>query len=125
MIEAVVGTISGVITGTGMGGGIILILVLSLFMGIDQHTAQAVNLIFFVPTAVAATVISIKNKLIEWKTATIIVITGTVGSIVGAKASFLISSENLRRYFGIFLAIIAVHEIYYLIKPYISKKKKT
>ena len=34
-----------------MGGGTILILLLSIFMGLDQHVAQATNLVFFIPTA--------------------------------------------------------------------------
>ena len=46
----------------GMGGGTILILLLSLFMGVDQHIAQATNLVFFIPTAIGAIVIGIKNK---------------------------------------------------------------
>ena len=34
MLEVLIGIISGVISGTGMGGGTILILILSVFMGI-------------------------------------------------------------------------------------------
>ena len=58
MIEVLIGLISGIISGTGMGGGTILILLLSIFMGLDQHVAQATNLVFFVPTAIAAIFIS-------------------------------------------------------------------
>ena len=39
MLEFLTGTISGIVSGTGMGGGTILILILSVFMGIDQHVA--------------------------------------------------------------------------------------
>ena len=48
MLKILTGLISGIVSGTGMGGGTILILILSLFMGIDQHIAQATNLVFFV-----------------------------------------------------------------------------
>ena len=47
MWEMITGFVSGIVSGTGMGGGTILILVLSVFLGIEQHTAQATNLIFF------------------------------------------------------------------------------
>ena len=50
MWEIVTGLISGTVSGTGMGGGTILILVLSIFLGVEQHTAQATNLVFFIPT---------------------------------------------------------------------------
>ena len=43
MLEILTGFISGIVSGTGMGGGTILILILSLFMGVDQHIAQATN----------------------------------------------------------------------------------
>ena len=37
-----------------MGGGTILILILTLFGNVEQHIAQATNLIFFIPTSIAA-----------------------------------------------------------------------
>ncbi len=67
MWEFLTGLISGTVSGTGMGGGTILILVLSVFLGIEQHVAQATNLVFFVPTSISAIIVSIKSKLIEWK----------------------------------------------------------
>ena len=65
MVEILTGFISGIVSGTGMGGGTILILILSLFMGVDQHIAQATNLVFFVPTAITAVIVSINSKQIE------------------------------------------------------------
>ena len=65
MFEILVGFISGIVSGTGMGGGTILILCLSMFMGVEQHIAQATNLVFFVPTSIAAIIVNIKQKLID------------------------------------------------------------
>ena len=108
-----------------MGGGTILILVLSLFLGIEQHIAQATNIVFFVPTSISAIIVNSKNKNIDWKTAKIIIVFGIIGALIGAKISTVLSADNLKKYFGIFLAIITVHEIYSLLKEYILKKKKT
>ena len=58
-----IGIISGIVTGLGMGGGSILILVLVSFFTISQHVAQAANLIFFIPTAVVAIYLNMKNKI--------------------------------------------------------------
>ena len=44
MIEVLIGIVSGIITGTGMGGGTILISLLTLVNGMEQHIAQATNL---------------------------------------------------------------------------------
>ena len=48
MAETLIGIISGIVSGTGMGGGTILIFFLTFMLGIDQHVAQATNLIFFI-----------------------------------------------------------------------------
>ena len=105
-----------------MGGGTILILVLSIFLGVEQHIAQATNLVFFVPTSISAIIISIKSKLIEWKIGIVLAITGIIGAIIGANISAKIEVKSLKRYFGIFLAGIAIYEIYSMIKEY--KKEK-
>lgn len=124
MWEIITGLISGIISGTGMGGGTILILVLSVFLGIEQHTAQATNLIFFVPTSISAIIVSIKSKLIDWKTGITIATSGIVGAIGGAIISTKLEVNKLKKYFGIFLIIISIYEIYSLIKEYKKTKKR-
>lgn len=123
MLEILTGFISGVVSGTGMGGGTILILILSIFMGINQHTAQATNLVFFVPTSISAILVSIKEKLIDWNIGIPIAISGIIGAIIGAKISINMNVDKLKQYFGIFLAIIAIYEIYSLSRWYIFNKK--
>lgn len=118
MLEIMTGLISGIVSGTGMGGGTILILVLSLFLGVEQHTAQASNLIFFVPTAITAIFVAIKEKLIDWKIGITIAISGSLSAVVGAIVSSKMEVENLKKCFGIFLGLIAIYEIYSLIKQY-------
>ena len=72
MDKILVGIISGLVSGMGMGGGTILILCLSLFMGVNQHTAQGANLVFFVPTSVVSIIANIKKKIIKWKTGLVV-----------------------------------------------------
>lgn len=122
MIEILTGFISGIVSGTGMGGGTILILCLSIFLGINQKVAQATNLIFFVPTSIAAIYINIKEKNINFKIAKIIILFGIIGSIIGATIAKNINTELLKKIFGCFLGIIAIHEIYTIFKMYKNKK---
>ena len=123
MLETLTGLISGIVSGTGMGGGTILILILSFFMGVNQHTAQATNLVFFVPTSISAILVSIKEKLINWNIGITIAVSGIVGAIIGAKISADMDVNRLKNFFGIFLGLIALYEIYSLIKWYIFDKK--
>ena len=123
MWEIVTGLISGTVSGTGMGGGTILILLLTLIIGTNQHEAQATNLIFFIPTSISAIIVSIKSKLIEWKIGITLAISGVVGAIIGANISSKMNVKVLKRCFGIFLAIIAIYEIYSWFNMYIKKQK--
>lgn len=123
MFEILSGFISGIISGMGMGGGVVLILCLSLFLGINQKIAQGANLIFFVPTSMAAIYINSKNKKINFKIAKIIIIAGIIGAIAGAYIAQKLDVKNLKRTFGVFLCFITVHEIYRLIKEYKNSKK--
>ena len=64
---ALAGLAGGLLGGMGMGGGTVLIPLLSIFMNVDQHAAQALNLISFLPMAVVAHVIHFKNGLVNTK----------------------------------------------------------
>lgn len=116
MINIIFGVISGIVSGLGIGGGTVLIFLLISFSGIEQHIAQGVNLIFFIPTSIVSIFINLKNNNIEKRTALIVSIFGIIGAILGAKMAVGIDMKNLRKYFGFFLLIIAFYEIFSLIK---------
>ena len=101
-----------------------IIFLLTAFSGLDQHTAQATNLIYFVPTAISAIIVNYKEKNVNTNLAVVISVCGAIGAIIGAKISVNIDVEKLRKLFGIFLAIIAIHEIYTLFKEYKLYKKR-
>lgn len=101
-----------------MGGGTILILCLSIFLGIDQKIAQATNLIFFIPTSIAAIYVNIKEKKIKYNIAKPIIFWGIIGAVIGALITQKIEVSLLKKMFGIFLGFIAIHEIYILCKDY-------
>ena len=105
------------------GGGAVLIFLLTTFSGIGQHVAQGANLLFFIPTCIVSIMLNLKNKKIEVKTALFVIIGGIIGAIIGAKISVNIEVNELRKAFGYFLIIIAIFEIYSLIKSYIKNKK--
>ena len=124
MAEILIGVISGIISGTGMGGGTILIFLLTFMCGIEQHIAQATNLIFFIPTSIVAIIFNIKNKNINLNLAIWISIFGILGAILGANIAIKMDVIQLKKYFGYFLAIIALNEIYTIYKQY-KKEKNT
>ena len=121
MLEVFIGFISGIVSGTGMGGGTILILCLSIFLGVNQKIAQATNLIFFIPTSISAIYINIKEKKINFKVVKAIIFFGIIGSVIGSIIAKNINTKLLKKSFGIFLAFIAIHEVYVIFKMYKNK----
>ena len=123
MVELIItGIISGFITSLGMGGGSVLILILTSFLNVEQQTAQAANLIFFIPTAIVAIIIHFKNKNIDKIVGRKLIFPCAVGAGIGAYFTKLINSKSLRKYFGIFLLVIGILELITTIKN--MKKRK-
>lgn len=124
MKEIIIGLISGIVGGLGMGGGTVLILLLSMFANIEQHIAQGTNVIFFVPTAIAAIFVFIKNKNIKFKVGIPVCLWGLLGAFIGASISSNMKVGILRKCFGIFLIIIAIYQTYSLYKRYRNEKNR-
>ena len=103
MIEILIGVVSGMVTAIGMGGGTVLILLLTLFLNVSQPVSQATNLAFFVPTAITAIFLNLKEKNIRLKVGINVLVFGSIGAIIGAILANKINVVNLRKLFGIFL----------------------
>lgn len=112
LYTAVAGIVSGILGAMGMGGGGILVIVLTVFMGYEQALAQGINLMFFIPCAIVAIIIYSRKKLIEWKIAVPFSILGCIGSIIGSILSSYINSKILSVIFGIMLLIIGIKELF-------------
>lgn len=119
------GFLSGIISGMGIGGGVILIPALILVADISQKTAQGINLVYFIPTAICALLIHLKKKNVEIKTALVIGLCGILGSIIGSWAASTIADGILRKIFGIFLGVIGIYEIFCGLKGDLRKKQST
>lgn len=109
---AAAGFFAGIISGMGIGGGAILIPALLYLHDMSQQQAQGVNLIYFIPTAIIALITHVKNKNIEVKTACPIAITGLVGAAAGSFLALSMDSQLLGKFFGGFLLIMGLSEIF-------------
>lgn len=124
-MEILIGIVAGVISGTGMGGGTFLIFLLGHLLSIEHHVAQATNLIFFIPTSIVSIIVNLKNKNIDLKLALFISFFGIIGAIFGAKMAIYMDVLSLKKYFGYFLLIISVYEIFTIKKDSIEKVYKS
>ncbi|MDD3347453.1 sulfite exporter TauE/SafE family protein [Oscillibacter sp.] len=110
---------AGIISAWGVGGGTLLLLVMTLFLGVDQRTAQGVNLLFFLPTAAGALLCHAKSGFLDKPTLSSAVPAALVTALLGAWISTGLEVEVLRKPFGVYLLLSGVS----LILPRKRKKK--
>ena len=106
-----VGFGTGILSAWGVGGGTLLLLVMTLFLGVDQVTAQGINLLYFLPAGLMALPAHLKNGYVE-KTALLpAVAAGLVCAALAAWWATALEVEVLRRWFGGFLIVIGISEL--------------
>lgn len=123
----IAGILSGVVAGMGMGGGTLLIPVLTIFFSFQQQMAQGINLLAFIPTAVVSLIIHIKNGLVNFKKGLPIIASGVLASVGASFLATSLKSRLLQILFGVFLLIIGCIQVTITIIELVkkSKNKKT
>ncbi len=96
---------ASVISAWGVGGGTLLLLVMTLFLGVDQRTAQGINLLFFLPTAVSALACHAKGGYLDKPTLKAAVPIAVAAALAGAWISNAVDVEILRKPFGVYLLL--------------------
>jgi len=109
---AIFGVIGGVLGGMGMGGGTLLIPLLTIFLSINQKLAQGYNLISFLIMASFALIIHSKNKMIDIKSVVLLDAFGVAFCILGALLVSQIKSDILHILFAIFLILLSLYQFY-------------
>lgn len=112
MLLFLVGIITGIISGMGIGGGAILIPSLSFLTPAEHQTIQGVNLMFFVPISIVALIIHAKNGHLKIRIAIPIILFGLLGAYAGSKIAVYINGDVLKKIFGGFLLLIGVYELF-------------
>ena len=110
---------ASILSAWGVGGGTLLLLVMTLFLGVDQRTAQGVNLLFFLPTAVSALICHARGGYLDKPTLKNAVPPAVAAALAGAWIATALDVELLRRPFGVYLLLSGVS----LLWP--QKRKKT
>lgn len=102
------GALGGVLGGMGMGGGTVLIPLLTMLFSVPQHTAQAVNLTAFIPMACCALILHSKNGLVEYKSALWVICGALPFALIGSYIAKNIRGKILGKFFGGFLIILSI-----------------
>ena len=99
---------AGTVSAWGVGGGTLLLLAMTLFLGVDHRTAQGINLLFFLPTAAAALVCHWKGGYLHRPTLRAAVLPAVVLAAAGAWISTALDVALLRKPFGLYLLLSGI-----------------
>lgn len=118
-IVLLISTILGFLAGLGVGGGSLLILWLTLILQLQYHEAKVLNLLFFLPSAVIASLFRWKQGSLPIKKVLPAIIAGCITAAIFGWIGTQIHTEYLKKIFGGLLLFTGTREILY--KPQNNK----
>jgi uncharacterized membrane protein YfcA len=109
----ILGTFVGVASGLfGIGGGIVLVPLLVLLFGFEQHIAQGTSLIALVPPVGLLAFINYAHaNEVNWKVGLLIMPGVFLGGLLGSRLAQKLSPRRMRRVFAGFLFLLGVWQI--------------
>jgi hypothetical protein len=114
IILIVIGLLAGILSGlVGVGGGILMIPLLIMFLGLTQHQAQGTALFAMLPPiGILAAMNYYKEGFVKWEYAAVMALTFVVGGYFGSKLSISLPDQTVRRVFGVIMLIGAIKLIF-------------
>lgn len=112
-IAFLAGTVTGILSGFGVGGGTVLLVYMTSFAGLDQRQAQGINLLYFLPAGLMALPAHWKNGWIERDCLAPSIGAGLACAAAAAWVATELEVEFLRRCFGCFLIVIGLMELFH------------
>lgn len=104
------GIAGGVLGGMGMGGGTLLIPLLTKVCGVAQSAAQGVNLLCFLPMSAIALSVHAKNGLLRKEGLLFLTVPAFVFSALASVAAAYLPEAALSKGFGLFLTVLSVFQ---------------
>ena len=105
------GTVFGFLSGIGIGGGSLLFLWLTLGLDMSQESARIINLLFFLPSALAASFFRWKQGALDLKRISPAILSGCLFAGVFSWIGMNLDTSLLRKLFGILLIFTGIREL--------------
>lgn len=110
----VIGLVAGILSGVmGVGGGVIMIPLMILLLGFNQHQAQGTSLaVLAVPVTFLAAYNYYNEGFVNWKYAALIAVFFIVGGYLGSRFAVKLEQKTLKRIFGGILLVISIRMLW-------------
>ncbi len=114
IILIIIGILAGILSGfVGIGGGLIVIPLLVVFLGLSQHESQGTSLAMMLPPiGILAAINYHKAGYVKWEYAVIIAFSFIIGGYFGSKFAVSLRPDLVKRIFGIVMLIAAFKMIF-------------
>ncbi len=109
----IIGTALGFLAGIGVGGGSLLIIYLTLVLGMEHSQARILNLLFFLPSAIIASLFRWKQGKLDFKKVLPAIIAGCIAAGVCSFLSNTMDIALLKKLFGGLLIVTGIRELMY------------
>ena len=113
LIPVLVSTALGFLAGMGVGGGSLLLLWLTQVAGMEQPQARILNLLFYLPAAIIATLFHKKTDKLDRKILIPGVVTGCAFAVVFSIIGRFLDTQLLKKILGGLLILTGLREILY------------
>lgn len=105
----IIGLAGGFVSGLfGVGGGVLFVPLLILFLNANPHLAIGTSLVAIIPTALVGAVRHFSEGSVDLRIALVLALFAGVGAWLGAGTSLRLEAVLLRKLFALFLLILAV-----------------
>jgi len=108
-----VAIVLGFLAGLGVGGGSLLMLWLVVITGMDHPQARIINLLFFLPSALIATLFHKKQGRVKLRKLVPAILWGCISAGVFSYIGKQTDTTMLKKCFGGLLLITGVRELFY------------
>ncbi len=108
-----VAVILGFLAGLGVGGGSLLMLWLTLAVGIGYEQARTINLLFFLPSALIATLFHRKQGSVNLRKILPAIAAGCIAAAFFSYIGTRIDTTLLKKCFGGLLLVTGLRELFY------------
>jgi len=116
-ISLVIGLCAGIFGGlVGLGGGLIMIPLMCIFLQMSQHKAHGTSLVALVFTGISGAFIYGLNGSVDCTAAAALAVTAVFTAHFGARYAHTLAEWKLKKYFGFFLIFVS---LLLLLKPHL------
>lgn len=116
-VQILVGCVLGFLSGLGVGGGSLLMLWLTQIVGTGQAEARLMNLMFFIPCALIASLFRWKQSRPDWGRTLTAVGGGLLGAMLGNFLHTRLDLELLQKLLGVLFLLCGLRELFYRNEP--------